>query len=130
MARHRHCEAAWCQTADCGGEGGGAKHLAFQQFENDLEIQDYLFQAFVAHHPGDALGRASTRAQILSPGNPTTASGALLAFRKREELHERAKRFGVVWPELYERHGALDSAISAALSHDKLVELRYNSLRL
>ena len=36
----------------------------------------------------------------------------------------------MTWPKSYERYSALGGIISVALGHDKMVEFRYNSLRL
>ena len=40
-----------------------------------------------------------------------------------------ARELGAAWPEHYERSSALGGIISVALSLDKTVELRNNSLR-
>ena len=53
------------------------KHMALRSFEQDLEVQDYISQAFKEYHPGDALDRMTILSQIRSPGNvPTLANGA------------------------------------------------------
>ena len=51
-----------------------------------LELQDYMFQAVIEYHPGDAQDKSTILYQIRTPGTSSTASDALTRLRRWKAL--------------------------------------------